>query len=122
MPASAACAGVALYRSGRRGQQMDLELGRMVGRTMRRYLTRHLAPGPISWSMAAHLSGIAGSSFVFCGHCQRPMVGVVFKKTAQQPAEILSLGCTSCGGAVQVTVGVVEGSGADPDVENAAAA
>ena len=81
---------------------------RVVGRTLRRYLTRHLAPGPYSMVMAADLGGIVGCSFVYCGSCERPMAGVVFAET-EQAADVVALGCTGCGARASVEAGIVEG-------------
>jgi hypothetical protein len=81
---------------------------RMAGRTLRRFLTRHLAPGPNSLLMAADLGGVMGCSFVYCGSCERPMAGVVYSEN-EQAADMVSLGCTGCGYRVPVEAGILEG-------------
>jgi hypothetical protein len=78
---------------------------RVIGWKLRRYLTRHLAPGPISWAMAAHYSGVAGASFVFC--CKRPMVAVAYSDS-DHGTDLISLGCTLCGSSVPVRVGILD--------------
>jgi hypothetical protein len=93
-------------RIGRERTKMKSPV-RVVGRKLRRYLTRHLAPGPNSFAMALDLGGMDGCSFVYCGHCERPMSGVVFAEN-QNAADIVALGCTGCGHRVPVRIGIVE--------------
>jgi hypothetical protein len=81
---------------------------RVIRWKLKQYLTRHLAPGPVSFAMAAHIGGVAGASFVYCGRCERPMAGVVYSEN-DQPADMLALGCTGCGHSLPVRVGVLEG-------------
>jgi hypothetical protein len=81
---------------------------RVIGWKLKQYLTRHLGPGPYSAAMAAHFGGMAGASFVYCGNCERPMVGVVYSEN-HQPADLISLGCTGCGYSTPVQVGIVDG-------------
>jgi hypothetical protein len=58
--------------------------------------------------MASDLGRVVGASFVYCGGCQRPMAGVVYSEN-HDPADVIALGCTGCGAALPVRVGIVDG-------------
>jgi hypothetical protein len=83
---------------------------------LRRYLTRHLAPGPISLAMAWHLGRVAGASFLYCGHCERPLTAVVVAEAEDGSlADVIALGCTTCGYRTEVRAGILSSATRYPD-------
>jgi hypothetical protein len=54
--------------------------------------------------LAASITGVNGSSFVWC-ECGRPLMAVVIENAGQ--VEVASLACVPCRGRVPVCVGVL---------------
>lgn len=84
-------------------------------RALRRLFTRfRVEPArdpETSMQLAAHLSGVAGTSFVWCG-CGQLLTPIVYGHEAQ--AEVVALTCVECRRVrVPVCVGVLMGSEAD---------
>lgn len=70
-----------------------------------------LAPRISAAAMAEFLSGVEGSSFVWCG-CGSLLVPIVYGDGEQ--AEVVALGCLHGHGGVPVRVGVlIDGDGAE---------
>jgi hypothetical protein len=65
------------------------------------------APGHQSRSFAAALSGVVGSSLIWCS-CGRLLAPIVFSD-GEQAVEIVALACCDCERSLPVAVGVLIG-------------
>ena len=85
-----------------------------VARMIRRLVRNHpvIPAGPEAMQLAARLSGVAGSSLVWC-NCGRLLTPIVFARP-EEPADIIALACLACRGSVPVCVGIV-GSAPAPE-------
>ena len=89
---------------------------RRIGRKLRRILGRRHgaayapAPGHSSRSLAAALSGVVGSSLIWCS-CGRLLAPIVFSD-GEHAAEIVALACCDCERSLPVEVGIILGRGA----------
>jgi hypothetical protein len=63
-----------------------------------------LAPGPAARALAEFLSGVEGSSLIWCG-CGELLIPVVYSD--RQDAEVIALGCIHGHGRVLVASGVL---------------
>lgn len=80
---------------------------------MRGKKQRHAARrrNPASWeetlALASELSGVKGSSLIWCGHCHQVLVPVVFSDGGT--TDVISLACLNCLQGYRVIVGVLAG-------------
>lgn len=66
---------------------------------------------PASWgetlALASELSGVKGSSLIWCGNCHQVLVPVVFSDGDN--TDVISLACLNCLQGYRVVVGVLAG-------------
>jgi hypothetical protein len=58
-------------------------------------------------ALASKLSGVKGSSLIWCGNCRRVLVPVVFSDG--DTTDVISLACLNCLQGYRVVVGVLDG-------------
>ena len=67
--------------------------------------------GPVGWeetlALASELSGVKGSSLIWCGNCRQVLVPVVFSDC--ENTEVISLACLNCLQGYRVVVGMLAG-------------
>lgn len=71
----------------------------------RLFRNRRPTPGPKAAKLAARLSGIAGSSFAWCG-CGQPLAPIIFGAD-KDPPEVIVLACPAGHGTVPVWNGLL---------------
>jgi len=82
-------------------------IGRIFGR--RQGAVYASAPGHYSRGLAAALSGVVGSSLIWCS-CGRLLAPIVYSD-GEHAAEIIALACCDCERSLPVEVGIIFGRG-----------
>jgi hypothetical protein len=89
---------------------MKPSIARRIGRTLGKIFgsprDSDLAPGGASRALAEYISGVNGSSLIWCS-CGEILLPVVYVDGDQ--AEILALGCSQGHGSIRVVAGVLVG-------------
>jgi hypothetical protein len=88
---------------------MKSGIARRIGRTLGKIFgsprDSDLAPGGAARALAEYISGVEGSSLIWCS-CGELLTPVVFSD-GENPAEIITLGCVHGHGRIPVRVGIL---------------